>query len=245
MFKKRDLFLKLKQKLLESCLICNKTGWKDTGEMCDCLKKFEYYLDLDDAGIDKEYWDLTVENWESDGVALSKVEEYIDSLDIAYENGFGLVFSGSNGTGKTLLSSFILKEALKLGRTIRFITMGEVRDLMLRKISDPIALSFFDVKVKSVDFLCLDNLGSEYVPQRLGQNGPYILSEFDILARYRKRNLMPTILTTNLSEQAFIEQYGSSISSLFRGCSSFIEVKGSDFRPKQAKKIESKIKRKR
>lgn len=229
--KKKAMFLKLKEDLLKSCEICNHTGWinSPTGEeMCSCSKRLEYFIGLDDAGVDKEYWTLTLKDWKGDEVAKSIVISYLDKIDNAYNKGVGVVFWGSHGTGKTFLSTLILKKAMSQGKTIQFITMGELMDLFRRKIDNKSVDTFYEDKVKNADFLCIDNLGSEYIPQTT--NNTYTLSQYDTLARHRKRNLLPTILTTNIHKDEFINQYGPAISSLYSGCSIFIKVNGTDFR---------------
>jgi len=240
--KKTDFFIKLRDQLLDSCGKCDHSGFISfPGVRCDCLTQYETYIELDDAGINREYWDLTFKDWKGDLVAKKRVVEYIDNIDSAYENGLGLVLHGSYGTGKTMLSSLILTAALKKEHTIRFITMAEVCDKMRSKIDNVEDNSFYEDKVKNVDFLCLDNLGSEYHPTKFGT---YILSTFDILARYRRRNFLPTILTTNLSKSDFIDLYGSAISSLFSACSQFVQVEGKNYRDEQNKQFESKLKKK-
>jgi DNA replication protein DnaC len=226
-YKKKEMFLKLRDKLYNDCNKCNHTGWINDYP-CECSRKLEYYIGLDEAGVDREYWTLTFNDWKGDEVAKNLVVSYLEKLDNAYDKGVGIVLWGNHGTGKTMLSSFILKKAMISKRSIRFITMGELTDLFRRKIEDKEAEIFYEDKVKNVDFLCIDNLGSEYVPQTT--NNTYTLSQYDTLARHRKRNLLPTILTTNLDQGDFIRQYGPAVSSLYSGCSIFIKVNGLDFR---------------
>lgn len=243
MTKRFDFFNSLKDKLLKDCSLCDHSGWREmngTSSICSCLSRFESYVELDDAGIDREYWDISFDNWKGDGLALRKVQEYIQHIESAYKNGLGMVFYGNNGTGKSMLSVQILRAALSRGYSIRFITMAEVTALMKSKIDKPdIDGKFYEDKVKNAEFLCLDNLGSEYKPQNFGT---YTMAEFDILSRYRRRNLLPTLITSNLSDSEFISNYGSSISSLFSASSQFVRVEGKDFRQEQGNDYLSKLK---
>jgi DNA replication protein DnaC len=223
---KKQLF-KLRDTLLNSCTKCNHSGWINDVQ-CECSKKFEYYVKLDAAGIDKEYWLLDFDAFIGDGVAKGLVEKYIANLDVAYDEGLGLVLWGGNGLGKTLLSSIILKRALSANKTIQFTTMAELLEIMRDKISNDDAKKFYEEQIKNVDFLCLDNMGSEYAPAK--STGQFSVAEFDILSRYRRRNALPTILTTNENPESFRKLYGNSISSLFSGNSLFIEVTGVDYR---------------
>lgn len=240
--KRRIFFENLKTKILSGCSDCDHTGWLDVSDSpspCRCLKQFERYLELDAAGIDKEYWDLSLaSNWNGDQIAKDRVEEYITNLSSAYDNGLGIVFHGTNGVGKTFLGVTILKKALELGKSVCFITMAELCQKMKSKIDSEGDREFYEDRVKNVDYLYIDNLGSEYRPQNFGT---YTLAEFDILARHRRRNLLPTLLSTNLSREEFISQYGSSISSLFSASAQFLHVQGSDFRQSQGQQYFEKL----
>lgn len=230
--KKNDMLLKLKTGLLSACDKCNHTGWIDghgyADVMCQCLSQFENYIKLDEAGIDREYWNVSFNDWKGDEVARSLVEKYIDKIDVAYEEGLGMVFWGNSGTGKTMLCSIVLKYAMRKNYSVRFITMAELLDVLRKKIADEQVELFYEDNIKNVDFLCIDNLGSEYSAKRAGVS--YSVAEFDILARHRRRNLLPTILTTNENPTEFNALYGSSISSLYSGCSKFVNVVGEDYR---------------
>ena len=226
--KKKSALLKVKESLLANCPgLCNHTGWVD-GKMCACMMEFAQYVDLDEAGIDREYWDASFDTWKGDPLAKDLVERYVKQIDVAYDEGLGFLFWGNSGTGKTMLCSIILKTAKASGRTIKFITMAELLDVLRKKISDESIEKSYIETVKEVDFLCIDNLGSEYIPQK--SSNQYVIAEFDTLARYRKRNMLPTLLTTNLTPNEFSGTYGKAISSLYTGCSAIIEVSGADYR---------------
>ena len=78
--------------------------------------------------------------------------------------------------------------------------------------------------------MCLDNLGSEYRPKDLES---FCIAELERLFRYRRRNHLCTLITTNLSDKPFITTYGKFINSLISGSNKFINVNGEDWRIKQ------------
>ena len=198
--------------------------------MCECLSTFSRYADLYAAGIDREYWDVSFDDWKGDPLAKDLVERYVKNIDVACNEGLGFLFWGNSGTGKTMLCSIILKEAMKKKYSIKFITMAELLDVVRKKIGDESVEKMYNETIKEIDFLCIDNLGSEYIPQK--SSNQYVIAEFDTLARYRKRNMLPTLLTTNLNPTDFANTYGVAISSLYTGCSAIIEVSGVDYRQK-------------
>ena len=244
MSKKSDFFSSLKAELLNSCQKCDHEGWTklgpslyDSTSPCDCLNRFKSYVEMDSAGINREYWDLDWKDWCGDQLVQSCVQDYILNLENAYKNGLGLVLHGGNGVGKTFLSTQILKAAIAKNYSTRFITMAEITALMRSKIDSVDDNDIYERCVKNSEFLCIDNAGSEYRP-----SGNYAPAEFDILARHRRRNLFPTIISTNLSHEEFVQIYGPSISSLFSASSKFINVLGSDFRLEQGNSFDRLLK---
>ena len=60
-----------------------------------------------------------------------------------------------------------------------------------------------------VDFLMLDDLGKEHQSQ-----SGFIDRFIDRVIRHRARNLLVTIITTNLNRDGFNERYGKSITEI-------------------------------
>jgi DNA replication protein DnaC len=206
------------------------------------MKKYEYYVKLVTAGIDIEYWDLTLDkDWEGDKLAKETTFKIINNLDKFYEDGLSAIFYGNNGTGKSFLSIEILKSAIKKDLSVQFITFAE----LLEKVKDSFDSEseefqqYYKEKILDVSILDIDNLGAEYSPKNNTEFPSYRL---ELLMRYRHRNCLPTIITTNLQPKEFTEIYGSSVNSLISNRSMFIGVFGEDFRLKNNKQWESILK---
>jgi DNA replication protein DnaC len=230
---------KIKLNLLKNCTVCKGTGITKERQTCICLINYERYIHYEFAGIEKEYWDITLDrDWVGDKVAKKYTQLYIKYLDKAYENGLGIIYLGKNGVGKTMLSNTILKEAKNKNYNVRNITLEELLKLIKEAFNSSDAKDEYE-KMKQMDFLCLDNVGSEYKPKDFGV---FTVAELDVLIRYRRRNLLPIIITSNLtSKEEFIENYGSSILSLLISVSKFIIVQGEDHRQKQGEDWENKL----
>jgi len=230
---------KIKINLLKNCTVCKGTGILEDGNVCTCLITYEKYVHYDFAGIEKEYWDLTLDkNWVGDKVAKKYTQLYIKYIEKAYDNGLGIIYVGKNGVGKTMLVNIILKEALNKKYSVKNITLEELLKLIKSSFESSEAKEEYQ-KIKQTDFICLDNVGSEYKPKDFGV---FTVAEMDLLIRYRRRNLLPTIITSNLiNKEEFIENYGSSILSLLISASKFIIVQGEDHRQKQGEDWESKL----
>lgn len=218
----------IKKKLFTECTLCNHTGYVDS-KQCKCFKKFELYVDYSYSGIDEEYWDVTFDKFDSDQVAKEEVMKYCDNIENARKNGLGIVFTGSNGTGKTMLASLILIKARKKKYKVYFITFTELLDFIKKSFDNEYYKTYIESNIKNADFLCLDELGAEYRPKELES---FCVAQLSSLSRFRKRNNLCTLATTNLNKQDFISTYGKTINSLFSGSSKFITVNGSDWRTK-------------
>ena len=234
MSKKLQKMLALREKMLSECKLCNGTGILNNNE-CDCLKLHEKYVDYYYAGVSEEYWELTFSDWEGDKLAQDLVKQYINNLEIANREGLGAIFYGSNGTGKSFSSILILKACYDKKYSIKFITFDELLDWIKSSYQlHGFEKEEFDIQfseqILDVDFLVIDNLCSELVSS---SNRGYPISQLDKILRYRRRNCLSTILTTNLNPQEFSEKYGSSVMSLLNSKCKSIQVVGVDFRKKQ------------
>lgn len=239
----RDKFWK---EIVESCDKCDGAGRLASDgfnvDSCECYENFRVklrtYLGYLKANIAPAYWPLTLENIDVPDEVKEEVAPILkpENLKIMREEGLGITFYGTNGSGKSTLSNIILKEALKTYNCY-YITFSELVELFYRKISNDELGRELDETIKQADFLVIDEMGKEYMRMRDegDRRSSYILAEFDKLLRYRDRELLPTIMTTNLSEREFKQLYGNSMKSLLSGKNRFILVSGDDYRPKQDK----------
>ena len=54
------------------------------------------------AGIPREFWHISLDNFDGDSRAMRTVEKYCNNLKKAREMGIGFLFMGQNGVGKRL-----------------------------------------------------------------------------------------------------------------------------------------------
>jgi len=218
---------KLKLKMLAECDKCNHTGVLEDKSVCNCLKKFYFFSQLAYANIGKEYWNLSLKDFKTgDMKAKFITEKYCKNLDSAYDNGLGIMFMGSSGTGKTFLAVEILKAALNLGYSIYFISLSEILKCIKDGFEDKTKKEIFENKIKDVDFLVIDDV-KDY-----DSSTPFALMEFEALMRYRCQNNLPTIITTNLSLEETKHVYSESLLSIFTSKMKIVEVVGVDYRKK-------------
>jgi len=194
------------------------------------------------ANIPREFWHISLDNFDGDPTAMRLVEKYCNDLKMAREKGFGFLFMGANGVGKTSLSIIIMKEAIKQGYTAFYITLPEIFKQIYAGWKDSVVLVELKKILFDTDFLAVGELGKDY--HRKGSE-LFMVSEFDSLFRERRGDIKPMIMDTNLDEVDLAETYGQSIISLFKSRSKFITIKGDDYRKKkQEKEVESFFRKK-
>ena len=231
-----EKMLKIKKEMLRNCKLCFGRG--STGGIdCECMKKFEKYVIYMFSGIEKEYWDLTLSDFNGDQIAKEAVAAYIKNIDNAVKNGLGLGLSGSHGTGKSMSAILILKAAVEAGYSIRFITLAELMKLIKSQFNEneEEAKTFYEDKVRNIELLVIDDIGEEYTPK---DYGAFCVAEMSLLFRHRRRSCLPTIVTTNLTKADLELKYGSSMSSLMKSNFKFVTIAGEDYREKQGEKWE-------
>src|SRR5690606_26662780 len=88
------------------------------------------------------------------------------------------------------------KELIKRGKEVYFTTFEELINIWGRSWEDQTAKRFVNQKLKSVDLLILDELRTD---QRNAQG--FLQDGLDSIIRFRTANLLPTLLTTNMSPE--------------------------------------------
>lgn len=214
---------------------------------CDCTGQWSLHHFLLNANIGLTYqrlsWgDMTATEPE----AVAKVEAYIANAEAYTAAGVGLILYGEMGTGKTALSSLLLKALLGLGYDGYFTTFGEMLDTFMSTFRDVDEKKWFYRRIKNAGVLVLDDLGKEHRQQTMlskeaaanmgekpglqRRNMAITDSTFDEVLRHRVANSLPTIITTNFDLTQVQEGYGANIISLLRERSTTYRFTGADFR---------------
>jgi DNA replication protein DnaC len=140
---------------------------------------------------------------------------------------------GSNGSGKTFLSSLIVKEAYRLRYTSAIATLAHLMDLTFKSVKTQGDLSEL-VMYERADYLVIDEVGKENFT-KTGSN----VNLLEEILRRAVTNGQVVILCTNLpleGDKGLYKQYGTSIKSLISGSFVKLEFDSDDYRPIQQKK---------
>ena len=184
------------------------------------------------VGIPKHLASLTVDDLEDFGsderaTLIDYVKEYVGNIDSNYDDNVGLLLMGSNGVGKTLIASLILKEAYRERYVCKRITFSEFINKYTRLWDKSIPeeeREEFYYYIKGADFLVLEEIGKEFSKPELAVT---ILEE---LLRYREERGIPTIICTNLNSDSLLSKYGMSVFSLLKGNFKPLVIVGKDLR---------------
>ena len=184
-------------------------------------------------GVPKRFTKKTLKDFNDYGKKSLKsvksfVAEYISHIDENIEDNKGILFVGSNGVGKSLLSCIILKEAYRHRYSCRRVNFsayisayteswgagkGE-RDVIEQDPSD---------KYTGVAFLVLEEIGKE-IDSKIAKP---ILED---LLRYREEHGLVTVVCSNLNTDTIKDIYGNSVLSLLRGSMTRIIIDSEDKR---------------
>lgn len=164
-------------------------------------------------GIPVEFHDSDLDDFIMDEELGTLVRNYIKYLPEMRERKANLLLYGANGTGKTHLSSIIIREAYRQRYTSMRTTVKEYIDLQFRRNEEGVRDRI--EKAKTCDFLALDELGKEM----FGKTS-HNITEVEELLRTRDTLGLPTLICTNLpldGEGGIGDNYGKSIYSLVKG----------------------------
>ena len=220
------------------CEKCSDSGFVGL-EMCSCLKSELTMAALDESGLGKlvrkqSFDNFSLEYYEGRDRAIMKMNvdrlrAFADSFSDETRDNFLLI--GGTGLGKTHLASAVTRVVIEKGYDAVYRPAGEFFAVFNRQRfgdgyeGDGAEKAFFEC-----DLLILDDLGTEVTTQ-------YTVSWlYDVINR-RLNEEKPTVISTNLTEDALRARYDDRITSRIFGNYVPLIFTGNDVR---AKKTEEK-----
>jgi len=200
-------------------------------EACSRCARVNFLIDeMFSSNIPIGYWFLNMNTFSGSKNLLDIFNEYKENLAQKYMSGSSICFAGSQGTGKTMASICVLKEAIKANYSAYYTTASDI----LSGIVDYRNNLELRSKLREADFLVIDELDSRFFTS--DSTKELFSGIYENVFRYRTHNLLPTIICTNETtglRNVFFGQGIQSIESLNNQYLKIYPIIGMDFRKKQ------------
>lgn len=184
-----------------------------------------YYTACYEGCIPRQFWSVSSEQVRfNKDVFRGPILNYCKKWRRARRHGYGLILTGSNGGGKTFFSCFVLTQMIKRECSVYYTTSMQLDIDLKRGFRDAIWERRLDSMLES-DFLVIDELGKEK-----GKDDGYFRARLELLLKSRCDNGDPTIIVTNLDDEAIVDMYGDSVQSIFNGKYETVMLKHGDYR---------------
>lgn len=242
---------------VKNCVTCHGTkvfAWRDETNAavefdCPCADQYLLHRYLSHSGVLLNYQRLGWSDFAHlDDSVGALIFDYIDHQQHYVSAGFGLVLHGPRGNGKTLLGNLLTKRLIGDGVTCFATSFDDMVENFADGWRDTEQKHWFTRTVRNAQVLFIDDVGREYKADRFADasktveerrsnatadNRPGSMKEtlLESVIRHRVGSCLPTIITTNLTEEQILHGYGGHTVSLLAEKSIFVNVPGIDRRP--------------
>jgi DNA replication protein DnaC len=198
--------------------------------------EFLYYSSCYESCIPRSMWDVSSDTIAHNLPVFRKIVlKYCAKRKKVQKLGWGLMFTGDNGTGKTTFISFVLSQMIRRGCSAYYTTLSQLDKDIKSGFGDKVAERRLDHFLDS-DFLAIDELGKEHY-----KADSFINMRLEMLLKQRCDDGDPTLLGTNLDYNGFCEMYGPSIASIVDGKYVKATMVGGDFRKIQSARVHKEL----
>lgn len=185
-------------------------------------------VELTDAVLQRmnlpaRYWSVKFSLVPASAPYREAVRSYLAQVRQMRAHGVGLVlWSPSNGTGKTSLAALVAKQMRRAGLTAYFTRTDSLQEDMIegRRYNEETTVR---ERVREVDLLVLDDFGKEH-KARSGFTENWIES----LLRDRVQALRPTVLTTNLAPEQIKGVFSLDLANVMKEAFLTVQVPGEE-----------------
>ena len=221
-----------------SCPLCEDTGFID-GELCECAKRMmvEYTqneinkispLSLSNfSNFTLEYYPTYPDeehNNENSRENMQDVYNHCIEFTRRFPDCSSLLMMGDAGLGKTHLALAIANDIIRRGYNVIYCSAANIFRVIENEYFTGSSTSETASAIKSCELLILDDLGAEYM-------SPFVSSTIYDIVYSRLNNDLPSIYTTNYTNEQFFEKrYTEKVSSRLMGCCTLLSFFGKDIR---------------
>jgi len=223
------------------CPDCRDTGYIDNRK-CHCFREQEINLLYEQSNIravlEKENFSTFSYDWFDDekkdprsGMTAREnmartvriCQEYIEDFRTKKGN---LLFTGKTGLGKTFLSNCIARELIERYHSVVYLPASQMFDIFSRdrfSYDDDEDLRSRAEYLMECDLLIIDDLGTELT-------NSFVASQLFLIMNDRALQHRSTVLSTNISPEAFADTFSERVSSRLLGSYTLIRLSGPDIR---------------
>ncbi len=214
-----------------NCTKCNGTD-----PACRCSKRREFTISAYESGVPRSFWFINPATVSHNKAVFDKiVVPYVKRLNVALKNGYGLLFTGDNGVGKTYFISYALTQAIRKRRKVYYTTLPQLEHDLSIGMDNKEHRRRLEWYLTS-DFLAIDEMGKEKTKSRK-QNGNYFDVQLERIIKTRFDNGQPVLLGTNVDYQDLERVYGSTLASMFTGKYQPVLMEPGDMRKSMSRKM--------
>lgn len=221
-----------KELVLDACPECE--GF-DPGH--ECHKEYNAKVRAFEACIPQDFWAYTAED-----VAFNReqfdqlVVPYTKKLRTALKHGYGMMFLGDNGVGKTMFISYILMEVCRWGLTAYYTTSLQLDHTIKRAFNDKALSDRLEWYLTS-DWLAIDELGKE----QFKRGDSFARTQVERILKQRFDDGRPTLIATNADLPELEKVYGATLTSILNGKYTKVMMDPGDFRNKMAEQMNERM----
>lgn len=225
----------IKAKTLDICEICKDSplarGLLDNEgviEDCECAKTYSRYLRYSKANIDEDFWDFKWEDLEDkfrreNKNVLDDILLYSKHRKEYLENCVPLLFTGGNGTGKTIISYLLAKDLLDDDYKGMYICAEDLGEKLFLQNRDPDIREEVSLIKEGLDFLIVDE-----IQQFTGSNAEILNKLSNFLSNQLKTCSVFFISNKKVSDLKMLG-YSNNFIDRLKGIEE-MEFKGKSFR---------------
>ena len=223
------------------CKACEDTGYVGN-EPCACMKHKLMDRLYDQSNVrdvikaeNFDTFDLRLFSEEvvpAEGISPKENAQRNLRMAMAFAENFtgdNLLLYGGAGRGKTFLCNCIAKDVLEQGKTVLYLTAGQLfrqlEEIRFHRDEEE-EMPDWDAELLGADLLIIDDLGTEF-------STVFTTSELFRIINDRKLRKKPVVISTNLDYKALMDQYSDRLMSRIIGDFVTLKFFGDDIRMKK------------
>ncbi len=211
-----------------TCDACKDTGFIGN-RRCKCHKELLKSIERSDLAKIAPIEDCTFDSFETKYYPDKERAERIKANCVKYATQFttkskNIIFYGGTGLGKTHLSLAIANAVINRGYSVVYGTAQNLlNDLQNENFGRTDNIRYYERAVLNCDLLIIDDLGTEF-------KNSYTTAELYNIINSRILSRLPTIISTNFTQNELEDKYDQRITSRIVGEYSPLTLMGNDIR---------------